>query len=310
MQKLAVLIIIEPGLLEAQARLLIDSINRFLAPVIDVDVYTFSPRKNRKPSAQMQAYLQEAVKQHHNDDLNQSYDYFPLANGLCASRYFESQYSGYDHVLLTDTDTVFLNPLPAEVFEPQTLFVSPADNKGVGSTGPNDNNDAFWQAMFSHFDMPLPEPSIETTVRTETIRPYHNSGFVMANHLPGLFTQWYEDFDRLMASDIRPEFIGRDGTNFGFFEQLVLSITAARYPGQVRYFPNTINYPIPFRPFLKETRAQVPFQELVHIHYHKWFQHPGFLSHVTTDDEQATDVYAWLKPYLPLQPAIDGDFKC
>ncbi len=310
MKKLAVLIIIEPGLLEAQAKLLIDSIHRFLVPEHAVEIFTFSPRKDRKPSSETLAFLQQYVKHHHNEDLNQDYDYFPLANGLCASKFFEKNYSGYDHVLLTDTDTVFLNCLPELVFEKETLFVSPADNKGVGSTGDGDANDPFWQDMFKHFNLPLPLPSIDTTVRTETIRPYHNSGFVLANNLPGLFTQWYTDFDELMLSNIKPGFIGRDGTNYGFFEQLVLSITASRYPGQVRYFPKNINYPIPFRPFLKKSRTQDPFEDLVHVHYHKWFQHPGFLAHITSENEKKTSKYQWLQAYLPLLPEIKGPFKC
>ncbi len=310
MSKLAILIIIEPGLLELQAKLLIDSIHKYLAPKVDVDVFTFSPRKGRKPAAEMLTYLDQHVKQHNNMDLNEKYAYFPLANGLFASRYFEATYSDYEHVLLTDTDTVFLNCLPKEVFEPDTLYLSPADNKGVGTNGTHDGHDLFWQAMFDFFKLKLPEPQIQTTVRTETIRPYHNSGFVLANNLPGLFTQWYEDFDALMESGLKPDFIGRDGTDFGFFEQLVLSVTAARYPGCVRYFPPTINYPIPFRPFLKETREQEAFEKLVHIHYHKWFQHPEFLAHVTSEDEKHSQQYLWLQQHLPLEPLIDTEFKC
>lgn len=310
MQKLAILIIIEPGLLELQARLLIDSIHRYLMPKLDVDVFTFSPRKGRKPTDKTIKYLNQHVKAHHNEDLNQSYDFFPLANGLFASKFFEQQYSGYDHVLLTDTDTVFLECLPENVIENKTVFVSPADNKGVGSKGPEDVNDSFWVDMFNLFELPLPEPSIETTVRTETIRPYHNSGFVLVNNIPGFFTQWFFDFEKLMESEIRPDFVGRDGTNFGFFEQLVLSITTARHPEKVRYFPKAINYPVPFHPFLQKKGEETPLGDLVHIHYHKWFQHPGFLDHVTTDEEKQSEQYKWLKERLPLQPEIDGPFKC
>ena len=310
MNKLAILIIVEPGLLELQAKLLIESIDKFLAIKIPVDVFTFSPRTGRKPAAETLVFLNQHVKQHINLDLNEKYDYFPLANGLYASRYFEANFSGYEHVLLTDTDTVFLNCLPAGVFEYDTLFLSPADNKGVGSTGPSDSNDLFWKAMFDYFKLQLPEPELETTVRTEIIRSYHNSGFVLANNLPGFFTQWFDDFDALMESGLKPEFVGRDGTNFGFFEQLVLSITAARYPGQVKYFPQTINYPIPFRPYLASKSTHLAWCDLVHIHYHKWFQHPGFLDHVTTAADKQTKQYLWLKQQLPLKPQIDGPFKC
>ncbi len=50
--------------------------------------------------------------------------------------------------------------------------------------------------------------------------------------------------------------------------------------------------------------------DLVHIHYHKWFQHPGFLEHVTCDEDKQTEQYQWLKAHLPLQPPIEDEFKC
>lgn len=310
MSKLAVIIIIEPGLLELQAKLLIASINRFLSPEKSLDIYTFSPRKNRKPSMQTMAYLKENVKHHHNEDLNIKYDHFPLANGLCASLFFEKTYQGYEHVLLTDTDTVFLNAMPKNLFSGPSVCVSPADNIGVGSTGQGDKNDAFWQQMFDFFDLKLPEVGMQTTVRKQLIRPYHNSGFVLVNQIPGFYSQWYKDFDDLMESAIRPDFVGRDGTNYGFFEQLVLSVTTARMPELVRYFPKSINYPIPFRPYLLANQDHINWNDLIHIHYHKWFQHPGFLEHVTNHEEHMSDTFKWLKEYLPLQPAISGPFKC
>ena len=310
MTQTAILIIIEPGLLEAQAKLLIDSIHRYVMPKRPVDVFTFSPRKDRKPSAQTMRHLEHKVSAHYNQDLNLKYDHFPLANGLFASAFFEQQHPEYDHILLTDTDTVFINPLPDQVFEHNTLWVSAADNKGVGSNGPGDANDPFWQQMFDLFGLPLQEPGIQTNVRTELIRPYHNSGFVLSNQIQGLYQQWYEDFDVLMSSDIRPDFVGRDGTNFGFFEQLVLSVTAARLGDQVRYFPRAVNHPLPFRPYLQSQGVDFSLQDLVHLHYHKWFQHPGFLEHIFTAEEMNTDVIRWLNLYLPFEPTISGPFKC
>ncbi|GAA4825226.1 hypothetical protein GCM10011365_05550 [Marinicella pacifica] len=306
--KLAILIIIEPGLLEQQAELLIKSIHKYLTA--EIDIFTFSPRVDRKPGSHMESFLKYQVTHHFNSDLNIDYPDFPLANGLYASSFFEREQPEYSKILLTDTDTVFINNLPNEIFENNTVFVSPADNKGVGSEGNDDPEDIFWRQMFEFFDIDLPEANMTTTVRNNTIRPYHNSGFVLVNGIDGFYQQWFKDFDELMKSNIRPKFVGRDGTNFGFFEQLVLSITTERIINKKRFFPRQLNYPIPFQPYLSSEKRSLDFNELCHIHYHKWFQHPGFLDHVTTDEDKKTEQYRWLKEQLPLQPTIDGPFKC
>jgi len=306
--RLAILIIIEPGLLEQQAELLIKSIHKYLFS--EIDIFTFSPRIDRKPGSHMQLFLNKYVTKHFNNDLNITYTYFPLANGLYASSFFEREHPEYDNILLTDTDTVFINDLPKEIFENNTVFVSPADNKGVGSEGVNDPEDYFWNQMFNLFDLEIPKANMETTVRKKTIRPYHNSGFVLVNKVPGFYQQWFNDFDILMKSNIRPKFIGRDGTNFGFFEQLVLSITTERIGNNKRYFPKSLNYPIPFKPYLEKKPNSIKWNELCHLHYHKWFQHPGFLDHVTSEADKKSETYQWLKKQLPLHPNIDGTFKC
>lgn len=311
MKKLAILLIVEKGLLESQAKLLIESIRQYVKEDgKKVDIFSFSPRKERKPSQQTLNTFKQYSVIHNNNDLNCDFDYFPLANGLYAATYFEKTFPFYDHILLTDTDTVFMNDIPNELLEKQSVFVSPADNKGVGSFGPEDSEDEFWHKMYAHFGITVPNEYIRTTVRQELIRPYHNSGFVLANGTPNFFSQWLNDFKSLMQSKIRPSFIGRDGTNFGFFEQLVLSITTQRESVNKKYFPKMVNYPIPFKPIMQKRANHPNFSELVHIHYHKWFQHPGFLDHVTTDEDKQSEQYQWLKSRLPLQPIIDGPFKC
>ncbi|MCB1593387.1 MAG: hypothetical protein KDI76_00610, partial [Xanthomonadales bacterium] len=89
-----------------------------------------------------------------------------------------------------------------------------------------------------------------------------------------------------------------------------LAVTAQRYKEHVEILPQTYNYPIPFRPIMRDRPGHPKFDELVHVHYHKWFQHPGFLDYVTTEEEKKTEQYLWLKEHLPLLPTIDGPFKC
>ncbi len=310
MHQLAIVMIAEQDIYEQQARLLCESIFKFANQEVDFDIFVFSPRKDKKPNSQTAAYFKQHNIFHSTEDLNVDFDYFPLANSLFAADYFEKNFKEYKHILLCDCDTVFLNSFQPELLAGETVYAKIVDNIGVGSGGDGHKNDPFWQQIFRYFKLPLTEPNHETTVRVEPIRPYFNSGFVLANNMHGFFQQWLQDFITLMNSGIKPDYYGRDGTNFGFYEQLALSITLAKYDNNFSLLPLAYNYPIPFQPFLSEQVNHIAFDELVHIHYHKWFQHPGFLDHITTEQDKSTEQYLWLRDRLPLAPKISGEFKC
>jgi len=133
---------------------------------------------------------------------------------------------------------------------------------------------------------------------------------VLVNQLPGFFQQWLADFVELTISGIQSNYFGRDGTNFGFYAQLTLSITLAKFDNPFSLLPETYNYPIPFKPILEQRPGHPSFEQLHHIHYHRWFQRPGFLAHITNKEERLSDQYMWLHERLPLTPVIDDDFKC
>ncbi len=302
MKKTAFLFITEAGTLEQQAVMLAES-SALHCPW--VDVFSFSPRKGYQPAQQTISRLSELVTHCFFEDLNQKHASFPLANTLYAAAFFEQNHPEYGDIFLIDTDTVFTKPPDPDSFDASGVYVRPVDNKGVGTEGPHDPNESFWQSVFAYFKLPLPDFFVTTSIRQQRIRPYFNSGFTAAIDVPGFYTRWLADFDRLMDSHIRPAFIGRDGTNFGFFEQFSLSITLAREPYLLKPLPDNINYPIPFHPFLKKHNRAISLEKQSHVHYHKWFQHPDFLDYVFDDDEKAQPAFSWLKARLPFSPVLD-----
>ena len=153
---------------------------------------------------------------------------------------------------------------------------------------------------------------METTVDRCKIRPYYNSGFVFAQKQTAFFSRWYDDFHQLMDSKVRTQKrASRHQVDYGFIEQMSISITVDRL-GLTPQVPSIqYNYPLPFRPRLQNNPAQnIDLSALVHLHYHRWFQHPGFLSHVFSEADQETDAYQWLDKNLPFEPELSGPFKC
>lgn len=300
----------ELGVIENQSFLLIKSIQKWMINFISIHAY--SPRKSNTPSAKTRNFYKDNNIINYINNLNTQFADYPIANKLLACAEFETNNPKATNIMFVDTDTVFLNPIDTGLTNNRpALYLRPVDNKGPGSESKDDPNDLFWRQVFQLFKLPLPVPNLLTTVRPATIRPYYNAGFIWVNNIPGFYQQWLEDFLELVDSGLRPfGYESRDGDDFRCLDQVALAVTASRYQEHIKILPETYNYPIPFRPFMKDRDKHPAFKDLVHIHYHKWFQHPSFLDHVTSDKDKQTEQYRWLKEQLPLQPTIDGPFKC
>ncbi len=306
MNKTAIIFCVENNILEEQARLLVASIRKFLT---GVDVFAFSPRAEFVPGVACEDFFSEHQVVHIKENLNQKYLAYPIANKVLAAAYFEQNYPAYSTVIFVDTDTVFLQDiLPFLLGDQPKLYLRPVDNKGPGSEGEGDENDVFWQSAFGLLGVELPNPAMRTTVGQSVIRGYFNAGLIWKNNIENFYVTWLSDFERLVDSGLRPmNYQSRVGDNFRCLDQVALAITAQRYADQLEELPVSFNYPIPFRPRLT---PRIKLEELVHVHYHKWFQHPGFLEHVCDASDRTTVAYQWLSNHLPISPPISDGFKC
>lgn len=297
---------VENGLLEQQGILLAQSINRYLYP--QYKAIAFSPRSGHFMSDETALALEDLNVIVRKEHLNERFNHYPIANKLLVMSHLEKQLN-FDGLMFLDTDTLVTNHF--HVPNDKQLLLRPVDNKGPGSTGENDENDAFWQDVFNLFELPIAAPSVTTTVDQTVIRGYFNAGLVWTSGLTDFYQQWEQDFLKLVDSGLRPQkYQSRDGNDFRCLDQVALAVTAVRYQQHLNLLPETYNYPIPFKPRLQARTGHPTLNELTHIHYHKWFQHPGFLDHITSEQEKQTEQYLWLKSHLPLQPEINGPFKC
>lgn len=308
-ERIAVVFCVEKGILENQSMLLASSGIQFSGD--DICFFAYSPRKNYWPRSQTVDFLKQKGVPVYLKDHNKKFESYPIANKVLGSQYFESKLKSFDSIMFVDSDTVFLNDVSNGLdLKKPALFLRPVDNKGPGSEGDSDKNDFFWKKVFSLCGVDLPEPAVWTTVRPHYIRNYFNAGFVWAHRLEGFFQQWYKDFLTIVESELRPfGWTSRDGNDYRCLDQVALAVTATRYQEYLQILPETYNYPIPFRPLMKDREGHPKFQDLVHVHYHKWFQHPNFLNHVASEVETSCDQYKWLSNRLPLLPTISCAFK-
>ena len=296
--RLAFLACVERGRLESQSLLLCRSIRRNVGRFRDAPIHTFQPRAGTTIEDATLTELRAMGVQHHTDTLNRDFVDYPISNKVFACAHAE-QTLDEDVLVFIDTDTVFVNQpdefdLPAGVH----AAVRPVDHKNCGSTGPGARDDPYWRRLYELCGVSR-SPFIETAVSAQRIRAYYNSGLVCVRRSVGIFQRWLEHFLLVARVNHLPN------GNIHYLDQLTLATALAQFDnGEVRVLKPNYNYPIPKRPLLPPV-FQYPLDNLVHIHYHRWFNRPNFLREIRPAFNPESEMFRWLDGHLPLQPTID-----
>jgi hypothetical protein len=67
------------------------------------------------------------------------------------------------------------------------------------------------------------------------------------------------------------------------------------------------NYTIPQRARFPEPARSTPICELIHLHYHRWFNVPRFLHRITPTLTADDPRVQWLDEWLPLEPHFEEE---
>jgi len=166
----------------------------------------------------------------------------------------------------------------------------------MNSTGPADPLDAYWQRVYDLFKLSR-EPFVETELGRQ-VRAYFSSGLIAVRRDAGLFRQWRDDFLRLVEADCLPE-----NTGMNRLDEVSLAVTLVRAFERVKILDGRYNYLIFKRAQLAPLWREAQLEELVHVHYRRSFNVPGYLRAVEPPLEPASEIVRWLEQYLPLDPS-------
>jgi hypothetical protein len=301
---------VEEGVLEQKARLLVRSIRRFGGRWRDAPIHTFSPREGHKIGDATRAIFDEHGVVHHDELLNTEFDDYGVGNKIFASARAE-ELATEDVVVFLDSDTVILSE-PGELALQDGIdaAVRPVDfhrwneppdgdphwlhnHRRASSAGDGDPADGYWQRMYALCGVEA-RPFVETSCDRVRIRAYANSGLVAVRRTAGVFAQWQRDFLTIAAANHRPH------GDMHYLDQVSLAATLARIWDRVRLLDGRYNYPLVGRPMLAEPLRSARLDELVHVHYNRYFHVDGFLASLEPPIERDGDVAGWLQQHLPL----------
>lgn len=291
MNHFGIIICTEKGYLEKYSLLLVRSLRQFGGKFAEIPVYSFSPRRDFKPSKITLEQLSLLNVEIINDDLNERYINYPLANKpiICA---WAEKHLNHETLIFMDSDQVILNE--PNLFEQDSEFdvsVRVVDKTGIGNKISNELDD-YWGKVVNRLNIELNRKTI-TTIDHETIWGYWNSGLIISKRECQLYSNWLKNFEILYHEGITPK------KDIFYLEQSCLSATIHQLNLSVSDLPNQYNYPISLLSEIPDGKKISSLEKIVSIHYHHIFKFPLWkYPFVDFNDKDFSIQYKWLKQNL------------
>jgi hypothetical protein len=295
----AFLVCVERGSLEAQTILLVESLRRFGGRYGDAPVHAYRPRAGDPlPEATVER-LRDLGAELHEDTLNAEHDYDPMLNRIFVGRHAERTLAD-DVIVFCDSDAVFTGePRGLDIGPELDAAARPVGEVGKGSRGPGDRRDEYWLRMYELAGVEA-RPFMRTGIGRRRIRAYWNAGLVATRRRAGVFDRWHGVLMRLLDAGHVPQTKRNPA-----IDQLSLAATLSLAPDRTKTLGPAYNYPIQKRALLPPRLRRMDLTDIVHVHYHRWFNLPGFLERVEPPLDRTSEPFRWLAERLPLEPTID-----
>lgn len=291
---LAFIACVERGNLENQTKLLCRSIRRYAGRYCNAPIYTFQPRRGTEIDTETRNVLADLGVIHNTEPLNRDFHDYPHGNKIFVCARAE-EVLNEDVLVFLDSDTFFTGP-PAELDLPAEAVaaIRPADSV-LNSTGPGHTNEDYWTRVCNLSQLES-MPFLETEVGRR-VRAYFSAGLIAVRRRAGLFREWKSDFTRLVRERCIPEAGG-----IRRMDEVSLAVTLARVFNRVRILDDRYNYLVEKRDRLRSPWREAQLEELVHVHYRRWFNKPRFLDLLRPRLDPTSEIKQWLEQFLPFEP--------
>lgn len=184
------------------------------------------------------------------------YERFPFADKLMGAAVAETMVEGT--LLWMDTDSIAFQDLNQIELREETVFAyRPVDKKLIGCEF-GEPLTAFWQQIYSAFELEDEWQAMKTGVEELEIRPYFNAGFFILRTERGILQFWRDRFFSILEHEEMSTYFEKHVLFKIFIHQAVLTgaVLASTTEEERQLLPDTVNYPIYFH-------AQHPIREAV-----------------------------------------------
>lgn len=283
---------VESGPLEVQACRLASSIRQFGGQFKDAEILAIRPRKGpplRKGT--IETFRNLGVRYFYSPQ-KAGFDWFSFMNKPKAF-VTANRLASADTLVWLDTDTLVLQEPNALVLSGDEQFSACPTEKNIGSSGPEDPHDNFWQRLSIELSCDIEKLPWMTTEEDECrIRGYWNSGVVVFKRDCGLAEAYLEANQQILEKILYPEASG-----LFYTDQIALAV--AYLKSEVKYRPLPFTHNLTMRPEIPHKDPQIIEQaKIVHYRGSMWPETwPDFVDSFRAPHD---DVHQWLVDLGPL----------
>ena len=318
-RKLAFVLVVEAGKLEAQSRLLVESIRTWTGIYAHCQIWAVQPRKGERLSQQtLDTFMQHDVMLI-SYDLNRLWRHHPISNKVYAAALVEKMVTRkVETLVFVDSDVIFLQPPEDLVLPPgKSLAIRPVHHPSVVGIRVASNNESirinpYWQMFFDVCSV-KPEDlwNVHSTMGNHEIVAYFNVGLVAVKPTRGLFAKWQENLERLSQnrqyqtsliskfgkSQPAPSSSSRYYRPWYHLNQVLFACTvlSSLDREEVVILSPLYNYPLQLQTKLLEPVLQSSLDKLIAVHYHREFEREKWWQHIVVEEP----FHSWLKERLP-----------
>jgi hypothetical protein len=286
----AVVTCVESGSLEDQAVRMIGSLRKWGGALSQLPVYAVKPRRGAPLSGATRRELDRLkVTLIRADARNYTpYDWLGFFGKPVAVAEMEKA-SPADVIIWLDGDTLVVKEPTELLLDAQTDFAAVAVEKSVGSSGPADPFEPYWQAMADSIGVPLDDIGWVTTERGQRpIRLYFNSGIMAFRRGTGFVQEYIRAFNQVMNDRFAvPQ------TGYYLHEQAILGFVLAKKNLRWRGLSQAYNYRCGMRGLASVVPEDLRAARILHYHRAMNPEHwEAFLKFLAADN---APVSQWLR---------------
>jgi hypothetical protein len=193
---------IESGYFEAQTILAVESLRQFGGRFANAPVFAIKPRFGPSLTRPTKQRLEALNVQIIDQDLKHPYSWYCYMNKALAAMLAE-KYATTEQLIWLDSDTLIVDEPERLWLEPGVDFAISSVDKNVGSSGPGDKNEPYWQELCNFYGIEIDQlPWVLTEVEQEKVRFRLHSGVYAFRRGCGIGQGFLDASEKMIESRI------------------------------------------------------------------------------------------------------------
>jgi hypothetical protein len=193
---------IESGYFESQTILAVECLRRFGGRFANAPILAIRPRFGPDLTQKTLQKLEKLGVQVIQKDMKHPYSWYCYMNKALAAMIAE-EYATTEQIIWLDSDTLIVSE-PEQLWLPSNVdFAICSTDKNVGTSGPGDKNEAYWQALCDYYKVSIDQlPFVQPEYAQEPVRFRLHSGVYVYRRGLGLGKAFLDACEKMIESRI------------------------------------------------------------------------------------------------------------